>query len=139
MEKHLIIIELVLFLFAIVLGILAHLFHDSIVNVSLLNKLLEWTEGSNLDDLLDIVDRYALIVGGISFFVEEWTNEDTENKVFLLLMVLSLMVARFLQIINLQYISLTITCINVFVVSIPFLCFIYKNIINSHRRDLRKG
>ena len=66
-------------------------------------------------------------------------NEDTENKVFILLVVLSIIIARLLQVIDLQYLSLTITCANVIIISIPLLCFIYRNIVDSHRRDLRKG
>ena len=138
-EKHLIKIELICFFSAIVIGIFTQIFDDKLANCEFLKKVLELNEGEKFNDLLDAVDRYALIVGGISFFVEDWINEDTENKVFILLIVISIIVARLFQIIDLQYLSLIITCVNVIIISIPLLCFIYRNIVDSHRRDLRKG
>lgn len=139
LEKHLIKIELICFFVAIVLGVLAHIFDDKLADCELLKKVLELNNGKTFDDLLDAVDRYALIVGGVSFFVEDWTNEDTENKVFIFLVVFSIVIARLLQVIDLRYLSLTITCANVIIISIPLLCFIYRSIVDSHRRDLRKG
>lgn len=139
MEKHLIKIEMACFFIAIIAGVLCHIFNAKLVNYEFIKSLLNWVKDGKLDDLLDTIDRYALIVGGFSFFVEEWTEEDTENKVFLLYAVFSLLIARFLLIFNLQYLSLSLTCINAVIVSIPLLCFIYRNIVNSHRRDLRKG
>lgn len=137
LDKNAIKIELILLSAAIVFGFLGQVLAIKFKDNELISKFYDWLSNHNLKDLLDLLDGLAVIVGGISYFIEDWAKKDQENKVYLFLIVGALFLAHIFQWLGLQYFSLVISLFNVLLILIPLECFIYMNATSSQKRAVR--
>ncbi len=97
-----------------------------------------WMIDLKTDQLLSVINGFALIVGGLSFFLKTWIDYDKENIVFMLLIVVAIAISYICRIYSFQIISFMIT-LNVGVLMlIPFSYLIYHSLRDSKRRKEKK-
>ena len=102
-------------------------------------KLYGWILNLNVTALLEETDKIAILVGGLSFITDSWTEKDTENTVYMLVVVFSLVLAKVFNIMHLNIMSFILLCINAILILIPIICIIYDCLNNSHNRDVARS
>ena len=143
-EDHLLTIEIALLITALILScvlqfLVDHLDMKKIIDVSWLINIYKWIISSNSDSFLNIIDGFAIACGGISFFLNKWIEDDTENIVYVLFVVISLTAAHIVKLIGLHVISFFICVAAGILVLIPFGFLVTDNLRNSKRRNLKRN
>lgn len=141
-NKNLITIELVVIVITIALSTVLQYFVYSYDLTKCLNNdfILDFYKTvvcSQSSDFIKIVDGFALIVGGVSFFVKKWAEKDSQNIVYILILVFSLVISHILKLINIHVVSFFIAVAVVLLIFIPFIEIIYDCIVNSKQFNLR--
>lgn len=97
-----------------------------------------WIIDFKTDQVLTVINGFALAVGGLSFFLKTWIEYDKENTVFLLLIVVAIAISHICKIYEYHIVSFMIT-LNVGVLMlIPFSYLIYYSLKNSRRRKEKR-
>ncbi len=135
-NKYLITIELVIIVGVIVLSVVLQFFvHSYDLSKCTSNDfIIDFYKNvvcSQSSDFIKIVDGFALIVGGVSFFVKKWAEKDSQNIVYILILVFSLVISHILKLINIHIVSFFIAVAVTLLIFIPFIEIIYDCIVNS--------
>ena len=135
-KHHIILDEMAIFLVCIVFGIIAQIKAQN--NDNWLVRLLEVVFSEfDVKKHLSTIDGYAFVVGGFSYLFDDWKGKDTIYKVYLFIVVISLLLAHCLQWLGYQFVCFYLSIANIILVLIPTLYFIFINIHNS--KQLKKN
>lgn len=133
-EKKLLKIEFWSFVSFFVIGIICQL-ADKNCN-GIIEAKLAFFNNYGMEKLLEVVERYAVIVGGASFFFQKWTEIDTQNIIYILILVFTMFVSRIFFVCSLEIISFSITTFNIiamllFMFCLVLYCFIHSKVQNK--------
>lgn len=109
------------------------------INCNNIEKIYLWVVGTQAQELLKIIDSFAIIVGGLSFFLKKWIEKDSENIVFMLVAVLALITSHVFKTFSLSIMSTLLTFSTGILLFIPFFFLIYESLLCSKRRNKRKN
>lgn len=141
-NRNLIKIELIIFTIFILSSILLQYFVDTYdlskcITNSFIVDFYKYVVIDNTNNYIKIVDGFAVVVGGISFFIKKWVDKDTQNIVYILLLVLFLLVSHILKLIGFHITSFFIATAAMLIVAIPFLNIVYDCLIESKQYNLK--
>lgn len=88
-------------------------------------------------NILIVVDGCAFIVGGLSFFLEKWADKDSENVVYLLIVVFALAIAHMLYFFTFSTVTFFMTVAVIILLIFPMVIIIKDNLQNSKKRNIR--
>ncbi len=98
-----------------------------------------WIKGAELTELLVIIDSFAIVVGGVSFFLKKWVEKDSENIVFLLVIVFALLLSHLFKFVDWYIVSFSMSSMSGILLCIPFSFLIYDSLVCSKRRTLKRN
>ena len=133
-QKNLFKIEFIGFIIFFVVGIIFQVVDKSCSGA--LESKLTFLQNYNMEKILEVVERYAVIIGGASFFFQKWTENDTQNTVYVLVLVFTMIVSRFFFVFSLHIISLSITIFNLLAVLLCMFCLVHYCLL--HSKELNK-
>lgn len=102
-------------------------------------SIYTWIKSVELNELLVIIDSFAIIVGGISFFLKKWVEKDSENIVFLLVIVFALLLSHIFKFLDWYIVSFSISSMSGVLLCVPFAFLIHDSLICSKRRTLKRN
>lgn len=109
------------------------------IKSGVLIKFYQWILTENSLTVLKSIDGLAAVVGGISFFVKKWADEDTENIAVILILVVALVSAHIFSAIKMHLISFSLT-IGVLGLLVLMLILIFNDSLKkSKRRAFKKS
>lgn len=133
-QKNLFEIEIIGFIIFLAIGIIIQIVDKGCSGA--LEAKLTFLQNYNMEKILEVVERYAVIVGGASFFLQKWAENDTQNIVYALSLVFTMIVSRLCFIISLNIISLSITIFNLLAVLLCMFCLVHYCLL--HSKELNK-
>lgn len=107
-------------------------------NCDQMNKIYLWIISAKAESLLTVVNGFALIIGGLSFFLKIWTEKDDENIVFILLIVVAVAISYFFKILGWHVMSVAVSLATGILILIPFSLLVFYCLRDSKRRTLKK-
>lgn len=137
LDNHCILISRIIFVSAILIGGIFQFVAFKLPENSVVVAIEKWLQSHSLENLLKLFDGFALVVGGISFFIEEWAADDDEHKTYLFSIVLSLAVAHVFDWIGWHFVVLIVSFSNILLLLIPYSIFIFKSTMGSTKRAER--
>lgn len=143
-ERNLLTIELIFLLIAIIISsfiqVIAYFYNlSAAIGIDWITNTYSWIISKKSGELLTVIDGFALIVGGLSFFLEKWIDNDTENIVYILVVVVSLVAAHVCKLLEWNLISVSITFSVGLLMLIPFSFLIFYSLRKSERRNKRRN
>lgn len=137
LDDHCILISRIAFISALIFGFILQGIACNNPESTTVVAIETWLKTHNLENLLELFDGFAIVVGGISFFIEEWAEDDGEHKTFLFRIVISLAIAHVFEWIGWYFCVLAVSFSNILLILIPFSIFVFNSTINSTKRAER--
>lgn len=89
--------------------------------------------------LLQIIDGFAVIVDAIAFFLNNWAEKDTENIIFLFVIIGAVVSSCVCKMCDLPIISFALVIFSALFILVSFVFLIRDNLKSSERRTRRRN
>ena len=137
-ERKILTLEIVLIILSLIVSISLQIIiyiYDlaNIIEWKWVHNLYNWIISSDSLELLNAIDGFAAAFGIISFFLDKWLKNDTENIVYVLILTISLVLAHIFKATNLHVISFFLALTAIVLLIIP-CCFSIQDNLNSSTR-----
>lgn len=132
-ETNLFKIEFFGFLLLLIIGIVFQVIDKKCGGI--VTAKLTFFETYNMEKILEVVERYAVIVGGASFFFQKWTEKDTQNIICVLILIVTMLVSRLFVVFTLDIIAFSITIFNILTILLFMFCLVNYCFIRSTEQN----
>lgn len=135
-----ILVEILLLIFLLIgsLGLQCFIYKYDLskkIKWSFIINIYKWIISNNLSDFLALINKSAAVFGGINLFIKNWIDRDSENIVYILILLFALLITNIFKLLNLHIISFFISLGIVILMIIPFCVLIKYNLQDSKRRE----